>query len=133
MFMNKIETPNTAAAQQPHDFVDMFSTVSGELRQEIGISGLGEFRYFGKYRLLKLRRDDGGIVGNPVNGRSQDRAARDAPEGLVERVDVVVGHGSDCRVCTMRWHSDGIKSLMARLRAGDNLHSVTLIHNPEIQ
>jgi hypothetical protein len=33
----------------------------------------------------------------------------------------------------MRWHSDGMKSLMARPQAGDNLQSVTLIHNPEIQ
>jgi hypothetical protein len=33
----------------------------------------------------------------------------------------------------MRWHSEGMKSLMAGLQAGDNLQSVTLIHNPEIQ
>ena len=92
MFMNKIETSNSAAAQQPQDFVDMFSTVTGQLGQEIGISGLGEFRYFGQYRLLKLRCDGCGITGNPVNGRSQDRTARDAAEGFVERVEVVVGH-----------------------------------------
>ncbi|HWS69423.1 MAG TPA: hypothetical protein VN325_42200 [Steroidobacteraceae bacterium] len=94
MFMNKIETSNTAATQQSHDFVHMFSTVTGELGQKIGISGLGKFWYLGKYRLLELRRDGSGMVGNPVNGCGQDRTARDAPESVVERVDVVVGHGS---------------------------------------
>jgi len=42
----------------------MFSTVTGELGQKIGISGLGKFWYLGKYRLLELRRDGSGMVGN---------------------------------------------------------------------
>src|SRR6266403_2368115 len=126
MFMNKIETSNSAATQQPHYFVDMFSAMTGQLGQEIGISGLGEFRYFGQYRLLKLRRDGRGITGNPVKGRGQDRTARDATEGFVERVEVVVGHGCHCRESTIRWHSDRMKCPMALLQTGDNLQSVSL-------
>jgi hypothetical protein len=132
MFMNKVEPSNAAATQQPHDFGHVFTTVTGEFGQEVGISRPGEFGYFGKYRLLKLRRDGCGIVGDPVNGRSQGGTAGDHPEGVVERVDIVVGHSSDCRESTIRWHSDRTDCLMAMLQPGDNLQSAFLIHNRRI-
>jgi hypothetical protein len=128
MFMNKVEPSNTAPAQQPHDFGHVFPAVTGEFGQEVGISRLGEFGYFGKYRLLKLRRDGCGIVGDPVNGRSQDRTAGDAPEGVVERIGVVVGHSTDCRESTIKWHSDRTNCPMAMLQVGDNLQSAFLTH-----
>ena len=83
--------------------------------------------------IAKYRRDGSDVVGNPVNGRSQEWAARDAPECIVERVGVVVGHGSNCRVSTISWHSNGMESLMVAVQTGDRLQSVALIHNRRIQ
>jgi hypothetical protein len=92
MNTDKFKITDRSAAKQSQQFLDMLQRVSRQFGQEIRVLGDGELGHVREYGAAQLFGYCGAMSFDAPDGYGNRRTALEAPEGLAQRLRVVVSH-----------------------------------------